>query len=126
MENGVEVYVDMPKDAESKELIVVARSSDDYRAECASALQKVIQTVIEAKAKFCHSIQPSVYLLDPVKLKDEPFTNARSVPLYTLSDVETALARGSNVAVSVDGNYSSPPKDLTTLTRWTMSHWSKL
>ena len=83
MRNGVEVYVDMPKDAESKELIVVARSSDDYRAECASTLQKVIQTVIEAKVEFCHSIQPSVYLLDPVKLKDEPFTNARSVPLYT-------------------------------------------
>ena len=125
MENGVEVYVDMPKDAESKELIVVARSSDDYRAECASTLQKVIQTVIEAKVEFCHSIQPLVYLLDPVKLKDENFTNARSVPLYTLSDVEAALARGSNVTVSVDGNYSSPPKDLTTLTRWTMSYWSK-
>ena len=99
MENGVEVYVDMPKDAEGKELIVVARSSNDYRADCASTLQKVIQTVIEAKVEFCHSIQPSVYLLDPVKLKDMPFTNARSVPLYTLSDVEKTLARGSYVAV---------------------------
>ena len=126
MENGVEVFVDMPKDAESKELIVVARSSDGYRAECANTLQKVIQTVIEAKVEFCHSILPSVYLLDPVKLKDEPFTNARSVPLYNLCDVEAALERGSNVAVSVDGLHSTPPKELTTLTRWTMSYWSKL
>ena len=75
----------------------MARSSDGYRAECANTLQKVIQTVIEAKVEFCHSILPSVYLLDPVRLKDEPFTNARNVPLYNLCDVERALERGSNV-----------------------------
>ena len=126
MKNGVEVFVDMPKDAESKELVVVARSSADYRAECANVLQKVVQTVIEARVEFCHSILPSVYLLDPVKLKDEPFTKARNVPLYTLSDVEAALTEGSNMAVSVDGLHCSPPRDLTTLTRWTMSYWSKL
>ena len=43
-----------------------------------------------------------------------------------LSDVEAALEEGSNVAVSVDGDCSSPLRDLTTLTRWTMSYWSKL
>ena len=126
MKNGVKVFVDMSKDAESKEIVVVARSSNGYRAECANTLQKVVQTVIEAKVEFCHSILPLVYLLDPVKLKDEPFTNARNVPLYTLSDVEAALSEGSNVAVSVDGFHCSPPRDLTTLTRWTMSYWSKL
>ena len=126
MENGVEVFVDMPKEAESKELVVVGRSSNSYRAECANTLQKVVQTVIEAKVEFCHSILPSVYLLDPVRLKGEPFTNAKNVPLYTLSDVERALEEGSNVAVSVDGHHSTPPKDLTTLSKWTMSYWSKL
>ena len=126
MENGVEVFVDMPKDAESKELVVVARSSNGFRAECANTLQKVVQRVIEAKVEFCHSILPSVYLLDQVRLKDEPFTSARNVPLYTLSDVERVLEKGINVAVSVDGHHSTPPKYLTTLTRWTMSYWSKL
>ena len=48
------------------------------------------------------------------------------MPLYTLrSDVEAALEKGSNVAVSVDGHHSTAPKDLTTLSRWTMSYWSK-
>ena len=126
MDNGVEVFVDMPKDADSKELIVVTRSKDGCRADCANSLQNVIQTVIEAKAKFCHNIKPSVYLLDPVRLKDEPFTNARNVPLYTLRDVEAAFAEGRNVAISVDGFHCSSPRDLTTLTRWTMSYWSKL
>ena len=32
-DNGVEVFVDMPKDAESTEFIVVARSSNGYRVE---------------------------------------------------------------------------------------------
>ena len=121
----MEVFVDIPKDAESKELVVVARSINGYRAECANTLQKVVQTVIESKVEFCHSIRPSVYLLDPVRLKDKPFTSARNVPLYTLTDVERALEEGSNVAVSVDGLHSIPPNNLTTLTKWTMSYWSK-
>ena len=92
MENGVEVYVDMPKDAENKELVLIARSGEDCRAECASTLQKVIQKVIEVKVENCHNIYPSVYLLDPVQLAGVPFINARSVPLYTLKDVEQTLA----------------------------------
>ena len=115
----------MPKNADNKELVVVVRSKDEFRANCGNTMQKVIQKVIEAKVKFCHSILPSIYLLDPIKLKNEPFINARNVPLYTLGDVEAALRAGHSTALSVDGHYSSSPRDLTSLTQWTMSYWSK-
>ena len=126
MENGVEVYVDMPKDAENKELVLIARSSEDCRAKCANTLQQVIQKVIEVKVEYCHSIQPSVYLLDPVQLEDVAFANARSVPLYSLKDVEQTLAEGRQRAVSIDGHYCVPLTKLISLTRWKMSYWSKL
>ena len=126
MENGVEVYVDMPKDAENKELVLIARSSEDCRAECANTLQEVIQKVIEVKVEYCHNIQLSVYLLDSEQLADLPFTNARSVPLYSLKDVEQTLAEGRQRAVSIDGHYCVPPTKLISLTRWKMSYWSKL
>ena len=42
MENGVEVYVDMPKDAENKELVLIARSSEDCQVECVNTLHEVI------------------------------------------------------------------------------------
>ena len=126
MENGVEVFVDMPKDAGNKGLVVVTRSSNDCRAECANTLQKVIQKIVEAKVEFCHSVSPAVYLLDPAKLRDTSFINARDVPLYTLSDVAAALAESYKKAVSIDGHHFSSPAEFTSLTRWTMSYWSKL
>ena len=124
MENGVEVFVDMPKDTGNKGLVVVTRSSNDCRVECANTLQKVIQKIVEAKVEFCHCVSPAVYLLDPTKLRDMPFINARDVPLYTLSDVEAALAEGYKRAVSIDGHHFSSPAEFT-LTRWTMSYWSE-
>ncbi|XP_064398481.1 ankyrin-1-like isoform X1 [Halichondria panicea] len=42
MKNGVEVFVDMPKYADSKELIVLARSNTKNQVECAITLQLVI------------------------------------------------------------------------------------
>ena len=126
MENGVEVYVDMPKDAENKELVLIARSSEECRAECANILQKVIQKINEAKVEYCHNICPSVFLLDPVQLEDVAFANARSVPLYSLKDIEQTLAEGRQRAVSIDGHYCVPPTKLISLTRWKMSYWSKL
>ena len=125
MRNGVEVFVDLPKDAENKELVVVTRSCDGSRAECANILQKVVQKVIEAKVEFCHSITPSVYLLDSSSLKRKKFTDARKVPRFTLQEVNITLAEGSKNAVSVDGSHCSSPRDLANLTRWTMSYWSK-
>ena len=118
MKNGVEVFVDMPKDADSKELIVLAKSDTKNQVECAITLQLVIQNVVKEKVEFCAGIVPTVYLLDPSNLKDEPFINARNAPKYTLRDIEEALAEGSEQVMDKEGRYfSSPMKDWISPTR---------
>ena len=127
MKNVVEVFVDMPKDADSKELIVLVRSDSKNRVECLNTLQLVIQKVVETKVEFCASIVPTVYLLDPSNLKDEPFTNARNAPKYALSDIEEALAEGTERVMDKEGQcFSSSIKDWISPTSWAITYWSKL
>ena len=122
MKNGVEVFVDMPKDADSKDLIVLARSDIEDKVECSNTLQLVIQKVVEIKVEFCASIVPTVYLLDPSNLKDEPFTNASNAPKYALIDIEKALAEGTKRVVDNKGRcFSSQIKDWIS----PISYWSK-
>ena len=126
MKNGVEVFVDMPKDGDSKELIVLARSDVRNQAKCSNTLQLVIQKVVEAKMEFCASIVPTVYLLDPNDLKDKPFTNAINSPKYALRDIEEALAEGTEEVADKDRHcFSTPIKDWISPTRWAISYWSK-
>ncbi len=70
MKNGVEVFVDMPKDANNKELIVLARIKVQNQVKCANTLRAVIQKIVNTKFEFCAGIVPTVYLLDPNNLKD--------------------------------------------------------
>ncbi len=126
MKNGVEVFVDMPQDADSKELIVLARSDVKNQVVCSKTLQLVILKVVEIKVKFCASIVPTVYLLDPSNLKDEPFTNARNAPKYALRNIEEALAEGTKRVMDNEGRcFSTPIKDWISPTRWAISYWSK-
>ena len=126
MKNGVEVFVDMPKEADSKELVVLARSDVRNQAKCSETLHQVIQKVVEAKMEFCASIVPTVYLLDPSNLKDEPFTNALSSSKYALSDIEEALAEGTEEVADKDRQcFSTPIKEWISPTRWAVSYWSK-
>ncbi len=127
MKNGVEVFVDMPKDADSKELIVLARSDIKKQVECSITLQLVIQKVVEAKVDFCSGILPTVYLLDPINLKDTTPTNARNAPKYSLRDIEEALAEGSTDKIADKDRqcYSTPIEDWISPTRWSISYWSK-
>ena len=119
MKNGVEVFVDMPKDADSKELIVLARSDIESRFECSKTLQLVIQKVVEVKVEFCDGIVPTVYLLDPSNLKDEPFTNARNASKYSLRDIDEALVEGAERVMDKEGQcFSTPTKEES-------SYWSK-
>ncbi len=124
MINGVEIFVNMPKDADSKELIVLARSDIRNQAECSETLHQVIQKVVEAKVEFCAGIVPTVYLLDPGNLNDEPFTNAINAPKYALRDIEEALAEGTERVMDKEGQcFSSTP-----IEDWispTISYWSK-
>ncbi|XP_064398082.1 uncharacterized protein LOC135344752 [Halichondria panicea] len=125
MKNGVEVFVDMPKDADSKELIVLARSDVRNQAKCSETLELVIQKVVEAKMEFCAGIVPSVYLLDPSNLKDEPFTNAINSPKYALRDIEEALAEGTEEVADKDRHcFSTPIKEWISPTRWAISYWN--
>ena len=126
MKNGVEVFVDMPKDADSKELIVLVRSNIESQVECSNTLQLVIQKVFEAKMEFCAGIVPTVYLLDPSNLKDVPFTNARSAPKYPLRDIDEALAEGNKKVMDKEGRcFSSPIKDWVSPTRRAISYLSE-
>ena len=126
MKNGVEVFVDMPKDADSKELIVLARSDVKNQVECSNTLQLVIQKVVKAKVEFCAGIVPTVSLLDPSNLKDEPFPNARNAVKYPLRDIEEALAEGTERVMDKEGRcFSTPIKDWISPTRWSISYWSK-
>ena len=126
MKNGVEVFVDMPKEADSKELVVLARSDVRNQAKCSETLHQVIQKVVEAKMEFCASIVPTVYLLDPSNLKDEPFTNALSSSKYALSDIEEALAEGTEEVADKDRQcFCTPIKEWISPTRWAISYWSK-
>ncbi|XP_064398130.1 serine/threonine-protein phosphatase 6 regulatory ankyrin repeat subunit A-like [Halichondria panicea] len=123
MKNGVEVFVDMPKDADSKELIVLTRSDVQNQVKCSKTLQLVIQKVVQAKIEFCAGIVPTVYLLDPNNLKDEPFTNARNAPKYALRDIEEALAEGTEQVMDKEGQcFSSPIKDWICPTSWAISY----
>ncbi|XP_064398139.1 uncharacterized protein LOC135344779 [Halichondria panicea] len=125
MKNGVEVFVDMPKEADSKELVVLARSDVRNQAKCSETLHQVIQKVVEAKMEFCASIVPTVYLLDPSNLKDEPFTNALSSSKYALSDIEEALAEGTEKVADKDRQcFSTPIKEWISPTRWAISYWN--
>ena len=126
MKNGVEIFVDMPKDADSKDLIVLARSDIEDQVECSKTLQLVIQKVVKAKVEFCASIVPTVYLLDPSNLKDEPFTNARNAPKYVLIDIEEALGECTKRVMDKEGRcFSSPINDWISPTKWAISYWSK-
>ena len=126
MKNGVEVFVDMPKDADSKDLIVLARSDIEDKIECFNTLQLVIQKVVKAKVEFCASIMPTVYLLDSSNLKDELFTNARNAPKYALIDIEEALVEGTKRVMDKEGRcFSTPIKEWISPTRWAISYWSK-
>ena len=126
MKNGVEVFVDMPKDANNKELIVLARSKVQNQVECANTLRAVIQKTANTKFEFCASIVPTVYLLDPNNLEDETFTNARTAPKYSLRDIEKALAEGTLQVTDKDGEYfSTPIRDWISPTRLVSSYWSK-
>ncbi|XP_064398135.1 uncharacterized protein LOC135344774 [Halichondria panicea] len=125
MKNGVEVFVDIPKDADSKELIVLARSDVRNQAKCSETLHQVIQKVVKAKMEFCAGIVPTVYLLDPNDLKDEPFTNALSSSKYALSDIEEALAEGTEEVADKDRHcFSTPIKEWISPTRWAISYWN--
>ena len=126
MKNGVEVFVDMPKDTDSKELIVLVRSDRKNQVECLNTLQLVIQKVVETKVEFCAGIVPTVYLLDPRNLKDKTFTNARNAPKYSLKDIEEALAEGAMQVTDKEGQcFSTPIKDWISPTRLASSYWSK-
>ena len=69
---------------------------------------------------------PSVYLLDPSNLKNEPFTNARSAPKYALIDIEEALGECNKQVMDKEGQcFSTPIEDWISPTRWAISYWSK-
>ena len=86
MEEGVECMVELVND--NKGVVVIAHSEEDAKVNCISVFHDVIVCVMEAKAKFCHSIRPQFFLLDPSQSADYLHNDN----LFAMSDVEKVLA----------------------------------
>ena len=86
MEEGVECMVELVNG--NKGVMVITHSEDDAKENCISVFHDVISCVMEAKAKFCHSIRPQFFLLNPSQSADYLHEDN----LFAISDVERVLA----------------------------------
>ena len=69
----------------------------DEAEDCIGVFTRVVSRVMEAKAEFCHSIKPRFFLLDSSAEAD--YLNEDHQ--FLVSDVESALAEGKKVVVSL-------------------------
>ena len=102
MEEGVQCVVEVVK--ESRGVVVVARSKEDYDVECSSVFAAVVQKVMEAKTEFCHSITTKTYLIDPDELNQSSLPTVTELHLYAMREVERVLVERANGVVSECGN----------------------
>ena len=86
MEEGVTCMVELVNG--NKGVVVFTHSEEDAKVNCISVFHDVIGCVMEAKAKFCHSIRPQFFLLNPSQSADYLHEDN----LFAMSDVEGVLA----------------------------------
>ena len=99
MEEGVKCMVELVNG--NKGVVVITHSKDDAKESCVSVFHRVISCVMEAKAKFCHSIRPQFFLLNP----SQPAGYLHKDNLFAMSDVERVLtSREGRVVLSISGN----------------------
>ena len=120
MEEGVECTVEMVHG--NKGVVVVTESKEDRVEDCTSVFHKVVSCVMEAKAEFCHSIEPEFFLLDSTDEAD--YLNEDN--MFAISEVESILTcpEGRNVIVSVTRNRQMERTKLLCMHK--LTHWDSL
>ena len=115
MEEGVECMVELVNG--NKGVAVITHSEDDAKENCISVFHDVISCVMEAKAKFCHSIRPQFFLLNPSQSADYLHEDN----LFAMSDVERVLAsRNKREVLSFNGKGKLKCERITRLCRFTL------
>ena len=98
-EEGVDIMVELVSG--SKGVVILTKSSQEREEICMNTFIKVIRSVMEAKADFCHSIKPQFFLLDTCTEADYMNLDHH----FDLCEVERALKcpKRKNTIVSVSG-----------------------
>ena len=119
MEEGVKCMVELVNG--NKGVVVITHSEDDAKESCVSVFHRVISCVMEAKTKFCHSIRPQFFLLNPSQSADYLHEDN----LFTISDVERVLAsHEGRVVLSISGNGELKRERIAFLCKFTL--WNSL
>jgi GTPase SAR1 family protein len=118
MEEGVECMVELVND--NKGVAVITKSEEDAKENCVNVFHRIISCVMEAKAEFCHSIKPELFLLDPQS--SDYLDNDK---LFAMSDVERVLASCDGIEVhSITRKARLKRERLTCLLKFTL--WNNL
>ena len=119
MEEGVKCMVELVNG--NKGVVVITHSKDDAKESCVSVFHRVISCVMEAKEKFCHSIRPQFFLLNPSQSADYLHEDN----LFAMSDVERVLtSREGRVVLSISGNGELERERIACLCKFTL--WNSL
>ena len=120
MEEGVECMVELV--SANKEVVVLTKCERDAVENCTTVFNDIVSCVMEAKAEFCHSVVPQLFLLDST---EEASYLCRD-NLFSLGDVEKALIcpEGKKVVVSVTGKKQMKLEKVLSFGKFT--HWYRL
>ena len=123
MEEGVECMVELVNcDGNSNGVVVITRSDREIAENCIKVFNSIINCVMQAKAEFCHSIQPEFFLVDTAKAS----SSLEEDSLFAMSDVESVLnsLEGKAQVVNITGTRAMKREEIVCLRKCT--HWDNL
>ena len=100
MEEGVECMVELV--GANREVVVLAKSTNDLAESCATVFNNIVSCVMEAKVEFFHSVRLEFFLLDSTSEADYHSPDN----LFAMSEVEEVLTSAdgrAEVVVSASG-----------------------
>ena len=116
MEEGVECIFELVNDNKG---IVVITKSEEHSEEWATALSKVIDKAMEAKAEFCDSVSLQHFLLN----SNDTSSFVYEDKLFAIDDVERVIREGKKKVISVNGQAFLDSSHLCVLKKYT--YWGK-
>ena len=122
MEEGVECMVELVS-LQSREqgVVVITRSYGEVVDSCLRIFNGIVMCVMEAKAEFCRSMKPDLFLLDST----EASSHLNEDNLFAMSDVERVLTslEGKEAVVSITGMKMMKREEIVCLRKFT--HWDQ-
>ena len=123
MEEGVECMVELVNfHGKNNGVVVITRSDRETTENCIKVFNSIINCVMQAKAEFCHSIQPDFFLVDST----EASSNLKEDNLFAMSEVERVLnsLEGKTQVISITGKKVMKLEEIVCLRKCT--HWDNL